>query len=244
MTRMLCVKSQDRLRKKLPIWKKLLFVTFAIVITIVFVYSRYLYPTGEVMQGLYAVKGGGNNSPMVNFFLLDVGDGYIAIDVGANSLQTENELQKLGISADDIIAVFITHSHYDHIGALHLFDNVPLYTGNTEFQYATSSRFSPTTFEIPDMPHNKMTDGEIIKLNDITIQCIYTPGHTSDSVSFLVDGKYLFVGDLFVTLNTAEDEELMILSRKNVLGVQGAEYVFTGHFGLVKDVRLFRWWFD
>ena len=236
--------SQSKLRKKLPIQKKVLLVVLSLILalaaTAAFAYSRYLHPTGEIMSAIYAVKNDRAGIPMVNFFLLQVGEKYIAIDTGSDRTQTENELQKLGISADDVIAVFITHSHYDHVGSLHLFDEATMYTGDTEFQYATVSRFSPLVFELPDIPHIIMVDGESVELYGRTIQCIYSPGHTSDSVSFLVDGRYLFVGDLFVTLNNAQDGELQVLSRENVLDIDDVEYIFTGHFGLFKDVRFFQ----
>ena len=167
---------------------------------------------------------------MGNFFLLEVGEKYIAIDTGTDNIQTENEIQKLGISANDVTAVFITHADRDHIGALSLFENAAIYTGNTE-----NSQF-------PDMPHQIMSDGEIIELSGMSIKCIYTPGHTIDSVCFLMDGKYLFVGDLLSPPSTARySEELQISNREKVLGTDGAEYVFNGHFGLIKDIRFFGW---
>ena len=44
-----------------------------------------------------------------------------------------------------------------------------------------------------------MDDGDILKLGNISIEVIYTPGHTVDSICLLVDGKKLLTGDtLFV----------------------------------------------
>jgi glyoxylase-like metal-dependent hydrolase (beta-lactamase superfamily II) len=164
---------------------------------------------------------------MVNFFIMQAGEKYIAFDVGTNSAQTEIELQKLSISADDIISVFITHSDFDHIGSVDLFENAIIYTGDTG-----NSQF-------PDIPHHIMPDGGIIDIYGTAIQCLYTPGHTIDSVSFLVDGKYLFVGDLLVPPNTARySAELQITNKEKVLGINEVEYVFSGHFGLFKDVWL------
>jgi glyoxylase-like metal-dependent hydrolase (beta-lactamase superfamily II) len=152
-------------------------------------------------------------------------------------------LKKLKISAEDSIAVFITHSDYDHIGSLSLFENATLYSWDTKFRYAEAVRFAPA-FTPPDNPHYAVDDGEIIEINGRTIECIYTPGHKDDSVSYLVEGKYLFTGDLFVTLNNAQDRELQMQSRENVLSIETVKYVFTGHFGLFKGVRFFRWgWF-
>ena len=153
-------------------------------------------------------------------------------------METENALQRLGISASDIVAVFITHYHWDHIASIDLFHNAVVYAGDT-----TGTGF-------PDTPHQVLSDGEIINISGLSVQCLYTPGHTSDSVCFLVDGKYLFVGDLFVTTNNPPppnpkrySAELQLFHREQMLGIEGVEYVFTGHFGLFKDIRFYRlWW--
>jgi|GEM_PF-6916290 len=65
---------RPKLRKKLSIGKKILLVILALIATIVFAYSRYLHPTGEIVSGLYAIRAGGNGSPMVNFFILEIDD--------------------------------------------------------------------------------------------------------------------------------------------------------------------------
>jgi glyoxylase-like metal-dependent hydrolase (beta-lactamase superfamily II) len=42
-------------------------------------------------------------------------------------------------------------------------------------------------------------DGDIIRLGNVPIKVIYTPGHTPDSICLLVDNKKLLTGDtLFV----------------------------------------------
>jgi len=192
------------------------------------------------MPGLYAIRTHNNGMPMGNLFLLQIGDSdnYIAIDAGGDITETATGLRKLGISANDITAVFITHSHWDHIGALSLFDNAIIYTGSTE-----NSAF-------PDIPHHVMEDGDIVKFSDadMSVQCTYTPGHTIDHVCYLVNGKMLFAGDLFITTNDSPfeqryDKDLQLEYREIVLGLDGVEYVFTGHFGLFKDAGFFRRWY-
>jgi len=99
-------------------------------------------------------------------------------------------------------------------------------------------------------PHQIMSDGEIIEILGKSIQCIYTPGHTIDSVCYLIDGIYLFVGDLLVTTNDPPppnpkryDRELQLFYREQMLRLESVEYVFKGHFGLFKDISFFRWWY-
>ena len=181
------------------------------------------------MPGIYAVRNDRNGFPFVNFFLFQVGENYVAFDAGYDKVQTEDVLQRLGISADDVIAVFITHYDFDHIDALSLFHNARIYTGPTD---------------LPDVSHQVMYDGEIIELYGVSIQILYTPGHTSGCVVFLVDGRYLFTGDLFVNPNHARyDRELQIQHQERMLELDGVEYVFNGHFGLFRSIRFIRWWF-
>jgi len=194
-------------------------------------YWRYIHPTGKVMPDIYAVRTNNGRLPMGNFFLVEAEDKYIAIDAGADNSQTEKGLKKLKISADDVVAVFITHSDWDHIGSLDMFNKATIYTGNTE-----GSSFPVGT------PHAIMKDNESIEVSGRTVKCFYTPGHKIDSVCFLVDGKYLFVGDLFVSENMPNtyDAELMRSYQKKMLQVEGVEYIFNGHYGLHKKAEHFR----
>ena len=230
------IKTKKKLRTRSKILIVVLVVVLALVATAGVAYWRYVYPTGKIMNDIYAIRIHNNGMPMGNFFLLQAGEKYIAIDAGGENAETENGLQKLGISADDVIAVFVTHSHWDHIGSLDLFGEAVIYTGITE-----GSQF-------PDIPHEIMADDEIIELSGISVQCFYTPGHTIDSVCYFVDGKYLFVGDLFITTNDSPfekryDKDLQLEYREKMLDIDGVEYIFTGHFGLFKNPVFIRWWF-
>ena len=51
----------------------------------------------------------------------------------------------------------------------------------------------------------KVKDEEIIKIDQIEIKAMYTPGHTSDSYSFLMD-KHLFSGDTLLINGTGRTD--------------------------------------
>jgi len=81
-----------------------------------------------------------------------------------------------------LVKVIDTHIHADHVtGASKLKDKTKCVT--------IMGEHTPT-----DAVEIKVKDEEIIKLDQLTIKAIYTPGHTSDSFSFLMD-NYLFSGD-------------------------------------------------
>jgi len=236
-------KSLTKHKRKLTPGKIVLvcFIALALVLaaTVAVAYLRYVYPTGEIVRDIFAIRTHRNGIPMGNLFLIRAGDKYIAVDAGADNTETENGLRKLGISASDVAAVFITHSHWDHIESLDLFSSAAIYTGAID------------SSEFPDIAHQIIPDGETIEVSGLAVQCFYTPGHTIDSVCYLINGKYLFVGDLFVSTNDPPppnprryDKDLQLEYRKEMLALNGVEYVFSGHFGLFKSIRFYQWWFD
>jgi glyoxylase-like metal-dependent hydrolase (beta-lactamase superfamily II) len=51
----------------------------------------------------------------------------------------------------------------------------------------------------------KVKDNELIKIDDLKIRSIHTPGHTSESYSFLLD-NYLFSGDTLLINGTGRTD--------------------------------------
>jgi sulfur dioxygenase len=56
-----------------------------------------------------------------------------------------------------------------------------------------------------DLVELKVKDDEIIKIDKMEIKAIYTPGHTSDSYSFLMN-NYLFSGDTLLINGTGRTD--------------------------------------
>ena len=92
-----------------------------------------------------------------------------------------------------LVKVIDTHIHADHVtGAGKLRDKT---------QCATiMGEYTPT-----DAVEIKVKDEEIIKLDQLKIKALYTPGHTSDSFSFLMD-NYLFSGDTLLINGTGRTD--------------------------------------
>lgn len=79
-----------------------------------------------------------------------------------------------------------THGHSDHTA------------GNTELLSMFDAKTVAHTLSRIDADI-KVDDGDIIRVGNVSIKVIYTPGHTPDSVCLLVDNKKLLTGDtLFV----------------------------------------------
>ena len=92
-----------------------------------------------------------------------------------------------------LVKVIDTHIHADHI------------TGASKLKDQTNC----TTIMGEQTPANavdlEVKDEEIIKLDQIEIKALYTPGHTSDSFSFLMN-DYLFSGDTLLINGTGRTD--------------------------------------
>ena len=92
-----------------------------------------------------------------------------------------------------LVKVIDTHIHADHVtGASKLKNNTNCTT--------IMGENSPA--ETVDL---KLKDGEIIKVDQLEFKALYTPGHTSDSYSFLMN-NYLFSGDTLLINGTGRTD--------------------------------------
>ena len=92
-----------------------------------------------------------------------------------------------------LVKVIDTHIHADHVtGAGKLRDKTKCVTIMGDHTPA-------------DAVEIKVKDEEVIKLDELNIRALYTPGHTSDSFSFLMD-NYLFSGDTLLINGTGRTD--------------------------------------
>ena len=101
-----------------------------------------------------------------------------------------NLLQELDLK---LVKVIDTHIHADHI------------TGASKLKKATNCSTIMGEHTPADAVEFKVKDGEKVKIDQIEIKAIYTPGHTSDSYSFLMD-NYLFSGDTLLINGTGRTD--------------------------------------
>lgn len=142
-------------------------------------------------------------------------DGQVAlIDAGRDqegaAILRELDRRKLG--ADAVTAIFLTHGHSDHIGAVARFPNaevmalaeeIPLIEGRARAQGPLPRLFpvDPTGITVT----HSLRDGEVVTLSGVGFRVYAVPGHTAGSAAYLVNGV-LYVGD---SADTANDGTLL-----------------------------------
>jgi glyoxylase-like metal-dependent hydrolase (beta-lactamase superfamily II) len=92
-----------------------------------------------------------------------------------------------------LVKVIDTHIHADHV------------TGASKLQKVTSCSTLMGENSPADTVDIKVKDNEIIDIDKLKIKSLYTPGHTSDSYSFLLD-NYLFTGDTLLINGTGRTD--------------------------------------
>lgn len=191
--------------------------------------------TGELMPGVWAIQ-----TEFVNSYIIKTGDEYIAVDAGNKKELLEQELKKLNIKPSQVKKLFLTHSDYDHVGGVELYSDAQLYLLKEETALLDgSAQRGPFMKNSLDLPFTIVEDGETVMSGDTKVEVIATIGHTSGSVSYLIDDKYLFVGDilkikegkgeLFIPDFNMDNERLRESLKK--LKKRDVDVVFTGHFG-------------
>ena len=92
-----------------------------------------------------------------------------------------------------LVKVIDTHIHADHV------------TGASDLKTKTNCKTVMGEKTPADIVDVKLKDGENIKIDQLEIKAIYTPGHTSDSYSFLMQ-KFLFSGDTLLINGTGRTD--------------------------------------
>ena len=176
----------------------------------------------------------------VSTFLLQVDGKNILFDAGLGAFGGKmlSRLAALGISADNIDIVYLTHFHVDHIAGLvekdaagidtKAFKNASIYAGKVEYdawmEHILKNDLQKMVMELYRDSLHLFAFGDSLPHGVLAIDAIgHTPGHTAFQVSNL-----LVVGDLMhgyalqkdqpeINSNYDMDKEKSIESRKRIM---------------------------
>jgi len=134
-------------------------------------------------------------------------------------------------------AIFVTHTHRDHIAYIGSYiNNFPEINivGHPE----SKNNFDNNKF-IP------VSDGSKMKIGNLKINAIFTPGHYFDSICYLVEnilftGDTLFVGRTGRTISAGSDINNLYDSVYNkIFKLPGDTYIYPGHdYGEMPSIKI------
>jgi hydroxyacylglutathione hydrolase len=118
--------------------------------------------------------------------------------------------------------VLITHIHHGHVNGLRTVRKI----------YETSIFcFDPERLELPA---SRLSEGSPLECGEFSFKVLETPGHSNDSLCFLID-RLLFTGDTLSACSighteTGYERALLISSiRKKIMSLDQDLFVFPGH---------------
>jgi len=200
--------------------------------------------TGHIVDNIFVVK-----DDFTNVFIVQDDTQYIVIDCANNPATVEEQMKSLGINPNDVVAVLLTHTDGDHVGALGLFDNAKLYMSKEEEKMINGEKSKFLWFgnSLPRTDYILLEDREVVQIGNLKIEGILVPGHTSGMMAYLINDKYLFTGDI-LSLKDGKiapipaffdmDNAQAIASREIIRHIPTAEYIFTAHWGFTDNYQV------
>ena len=166
----------------------------------------------------------------------------VVVDPGDEAPKLLAAIEQLGL---DVRAILLTHTHFDHVGAvapLARETGAPVYCPELEAfvladinTYVPWKEFGP--FESYEADH-LLKGGEHLTLAGIDFDVVFTPGHSPGHVTYATDG-HLFSGDVLFQQSIGRtdlpggDYETLMRSIDGLLAAYPDETrVFPGHMGL------------
>lgn len=178
---------------------------------------------------------------MENCYILHNDINAVIFDPGGDFEEIQKLIDKKSLK---VLAIFLTHGHFDHIGAaqpLKDYTLAPLYANIGDIDMikngnAHAARFGVSNFEIPSVDHF-VEHGDTFPLGFTEIKTLHTPGHSQGSVCYyiekdklLISGDTLFAESVGRTDLPGGDFDTLEKSIRNRLYILPEDtYVYPGH---------------
>ena len=180
---------------------------FMLLLLVVSGCALHVPPTLQAPPHSLVVSTGGLNRSAIFFHRVE--GGVVLIDLGwwgADEALAEG-LKQLGATTDDVIAVFLTHSHRDHLGAWRSVRHAPFYVAAAEAELlfgreahggwlpSLAEKINGSDLPSPDeVQVRTFSSDTLFAFGRDTLRAFLVPGHTAGSAAYLYRGT-LFAGD-------------------------------------------------
>lgn len=122
----------------------------------------------------------------------------VLIDCGGNYSEMKNILEENNLN---LVAILLTHGHYDHIAGISDFrkEGIKVYIHEKDLDMLSDTKknlgehmglfLEPTTADVI------LKGDEELNIAGFNIKVLHTPGHTQGGVSYLFNNEVVFTGD-------------------------------------------------
>ncbi|HKW48912.1 MAG TPA: MBL fold metallo-hydrolase [Gemmatimonadaceae bacterium] len=162
----------------------------------------------------------------------------VLVDPGAEPQQIIQMVRASGATLD---AIWLTHAHIDHIGAIapvkRVWD-VPIYMHPADKPLYDRGVIQAAayglSFEQPPDPDHDLAEGDVLNVGSLQFDVLHVPGHAPGHVAFvgggqMLGGDLLFAGSIGRTDLPLSDPERMIESLERVAALPDDTVVYPGH---------------
>lgn len=175
-----------------------------------------------------------NDDLKQNTHIIELEEGCLVVDAGCPLEEIKKATEK------PIIAVLVTHGHFDHIDYIEDYDKlgVPICASKHITKFLENSTLNLSCWKQPKKYKLNnlfpLEDEDYLDLEEVKIKCMLTPGHSLDSMIYLIDDKYLFSGDTLFSvaigrLDLPTGDRLDMINSLNKISKLPFETMFTGH---------------
>jgi phosphoribosyl 1,2-cyclic phosphodiesterase len=137
-----------------------------------------------------AILGSGSGG---NSALITTENCRILVDIGFSARQICQRLAALGVTADSLDAILLTHEHGDHIAGLDVFSRkfkTPIYCNRLTAEALRGQGIAANA------PWTIFSTGTSFTIRDLDVQTFYVPHDAVDPVGFIASSGYGSVGFL------------------------------------------------
>lgn len=177
-----------------------------------------------------------------NCYLVYNDEALLIIDPGADAEMIQEQIKK---TQQQPVAILLTHTHYDHIGAVEALRNtydIPVYVSPLEQEWLGDPILNLSGLgRHDDMDNIIVSPAEYefemkqYRLGNMSFEVVPTPGHSVGSVSFIFDdfvisGDALFFNDTATTeIYTGNLEQLLYSITTQLFVLPNEFVVYPGH---------------